>query len=182
MSLLSFLGTILTTVVGKSVLWPFPRLPQCREPYWWSWSFFGLTEDVCWVEDDCFSLDVSAEAELIDLFFSNSLSSVFAGLFPWRHLESILRVLEDNWSIVFVFTLAAFSTASSQKSRSRPRASKWVRAKGFRSFRKHWIMISLFGVAARSNSWRTACKCSRWAVYLRTSSCWCWESFLSFSQ
>ena len=180
MSLPSFLGTILTSVVGKLALRLYPRPLRRQETRWWSRFFLGLAKEVCWVEDDCFPLDMSIGAELIDLFFSKSLTSFFAGLFPQGHLESILQVLEDDWSIVFASMLTAFSTAFFQKSRSRPQTSNWARTEDFRSSKNYRIMISLFGVVAESNSWRTACKCFRGAVQLRTSSCWCWESLLSF--
>ena len=111
MSLLSFLETILTLVAGESMLRPYPHSLRRRESHWWSWSFFRLVEKVCWVEDDCFLLDVSARAELVNLFFPESLSSFFADLFLWRHLEFILRVLKNSWSIAFA---SIFSTASSK--------------------------------------------------------------------
>ena len=72
------------------------------------------------MKDDYFLLDVLAEAELVDLFFPESFSFLFTGLLPWEHLESILRMLEDDWSIAFASTLTAFSTASSQEFRSWP--------------------------------------------------------------
>ena len=112
------------------------------------------------MEEDCFPLDVSAEAESVDLFFE-SFSSFLAGLFPQGYLESISRILEEDCSNAFASALTAFSTASSQESRSLPRASNWARTEGLRPSRKYQIMISLFGVAAGSNSWRTACRCSR---------------------
>ena len=66
------------------------------------------------MEEDCFPLDMSAEGELVDLFFLlASFSSFLAGLFPLGHLESMLRVLAEDWSIAFVSALTAFSTASS---------------------------------------------------------------------
>ena len=48
------------------------------------------------MEDDCFSIDISARADLVNLFFLESFFSFFVGLFPQRHLESILWVLENN--------------------------------------------------------------------------------------
>ena len=76
------------------------------------------------MEEDCFPLDVSAEGESVDLFFPlESLSSFLAGLLPLGQLKSMLRVLVEDWSIAFASALTAFSTASSQESRSRPRAS-----------------------------------------------------------
>ena len=49
------------------------------------------------MEKDYFSLDVSAEGELVDLFFPlESLSSFLAGLFPLGHLESMSRVLAED--------------------------------------------------------------------------------------
>ena len=48
------------------------------------------------MEDDCFPLDVSAEAESVDLFFPESLSSFFAGLFSRGYLKSISWVLKDG--------------------------------------------------------------------------------------
>ena len=66
------------------------------------------------MEEDCFPLNVSAERESVDLFFPlESLSSFLAGLFPLGHLESMLRVLAEDWSIAFASALTAFSTASS---------------------------------------------------------------------
>ena len=124
---------------------------------------------------------MSARVELVDLFFPpESVSSFF--LFSWRHLESILRVLEEDCSIAFAFALTAFSTASFQKSRSRPRASNWARIEVLRLSRKYQIMISLFRMAARSKSRRTVSSCSRYAAQSRTSSSWCWESLWIFSQ
>ena len=65
------------------------------------------------MEDDCFPLDVSAETESVDLFFPlKSFSSFLAGLFPQGHLESMLRVLAEDYSNVFVSALTAFLTAS----------------------------------------------------------------------
>ena len=182
MSLFSFLGTILTPVAGESMLQPCPRFLRRRGPCWWFWFFFGFAEKVCWVENDCFPLDVLARTGLVDLFFLESLSSFFVGLFPQRHLESILQMLKDDWSIAFASALMVFSTASSQESRSRPWTSIWAWTEGFRPSRKYRIMISLFGAAAGSNSWKTAYRCSRWAVQSKTSSCWCWEFFLNFPQ
>ena len=135
------------------------------------------------MEKDSFLLDVSAEGELVDLFFLlESLSSFLASLFPLGHLESMSRVLAEDWSIAFASALTAFSTASSQESSSLPWASNWTRMEGLRPFQKYWIMISLFGAAAESNSLGTACKCFRWAIQSRTSSSWYWESFLIFPQ
>ena len=66
------------------------------------------------MEEDYFPLDVSAEEESVDLFFLlESFSSFLAGLFPLGHLESMLRVLAEDWSIAFTFALTAFSMASS---------------------------------------------------------------------
>ena len=49
------------------------------------------------MEDICFLLDMSVGAELIDLFFAlESFSSFLTSLFPWEHLESMLRVLEED--------------------------------------------------------------------------------------
>ena len=115
------------------------------------------------MEDDCFPLDVSAGVELVDLFFE-SFSSLLAALFPRGHLESMSRVLAGDCSDAFASALTAFSTASSQESRSLPRASNWARMEGLRPSRKYQIMISLLGVAAESNSWRTASKCSKCAA------------------
>ena len=76
------------------------------------------------MEDVCFPLDVSAGVELVDLFFPpESFSSFLAGLFSLGHLESMSRVLAEDWSIAFASALTAFSTASSQKFKSRPRVS-----------------------------------------------------------
>ena len=95
------------------------------------------------MEDNCFPLDMSAGVVLVDLFFPlESFSSFF--LFFRGHLESMLRVLEEDCSIDFASALTAFSTASSQESRSRPRASNWAWMEGLRSFRKYRIMISSF--------------------------------------
>ena len=124
------------------------------------------------MEDVCFPLDVSAGAESVDLFFPpESFSPFLASLFPLGHLESMLRVMEKDWSIAFVSALTAFSMASSQESRSRLRVSIWARTEGFRPSRKHRIMIRPVGAALGSNSRRTACRCSRWAAQSRTSSC-----------
>ena len=104
--------------------------------------------EICWVEEDYFLLDVSAEGESVDLFFLlESFSSFIVGLFFLGYPESMLRVLEGDWSITFAFALTAFSTTSFQEFRSWARASNWARIEGFRSFMKHWIMISSFGVA-----------------------------------
>ena len=76
------------------------------------------------MKDVCFPLDVLAGAESVDLFFPlESFSSFLAGLFPLGHLESMSRVLAEDWSIAFASALTAFSTASSQEFRSRPRVS-----------------------------------------------------------
>ena len=49
------------------------------------------------MEDICFSLDVSAGAESVDLFFPpESFFSFLAGLFPLGHLESMLRVMKKD--------------------------------------------------------------------------------------
>ena len=177
----SFLETILTSVAGESVLRPcLLRPPRRRRPRWWSWSFFGLKE-VCWVEEDCFLLDVSTKGELVDLFFPlESFPSFLLGLFPLGHLESMSRVLAEDWSIAFASTLTAFSMTSSQEFRSWLWTSIWARTEGFRPSRKYRIMIRSFGPAPGSNFWRPACSCSRWAAQLRTSSCRYWESLLSF--
>ena len=164
----------LTPIAGESLLRPcLCRLPWRQEPpCWWSWSFFGLAEEVCLVEKDCFLLDISAEGELIDLFFPPEFfSSFLVCLFPLKHLKSISRVLEKDSSIVFTSALMAFSMAFFQEFRLWARAFNLARTEGFRPFKKHQIMISSFGVASGSNFWRTACKCSRWAAQLRISSC-----------
>ena len=90
------------------------------------------------MEDICFPRDVLVGAELVDLFFpSKSFFSFLAGLFLRKHLESMLQVLEEDWSIAFVSALTAFSMASSQESRSQSRVSNWAQTEGFRSSRKH---------------------------------------------
>ena len=67
------------------------------------------------MEKDCVLLDVSAEGELVDLFFPlEFFSSFLVGLFPLRLLKSMSRVLEENWSFAFAFALTAFSTSSSK--------------------------------------------------------------------
>ena len=85
-----------------------------------------------------------------------SLSRVFFLLFcrlvPSGTLESISWVLEDDCSNIFAFALTAFSTASSQESSSRPRASNWAQMESLRVYQKYRIIISLFGVAAELNS------------------------------
>ena len=76
------------------------------------------------MEDVYYPQDVLVGAESVDLFFlPESFSSFLAGLFPWEHLESMSRVLEEDWSIAFASTLMAFSTAFFQKFRSQPRTS-----------------------------------------------------------
>ena len=66
------------------------------------------------MENDCFPLDMSAEAELVYLFFlPESFLSFLTGLFPWGHLESMSRVLEEDCSNAFTFALTVFLTASS---------------------------------------------------------------------
>ena len=76
------------------------------------------------MEEDCFSLDVSAKGELVDLFFlPESLSSFLASLFSWEHLESMSQILEVDCSNAFASALTAFSTASSQESWFQPRLS-----------------------------------------------------------
>ena len=66
------------------------------------------------MEDVCFPLDMSAGAELVDLFFPpESFSSFLATLFPLGHLESMSQIMEKDWSITFASALTAFSTASS---------------------------------------------------------------------
>ena len=97
-------------------------------------------------------MDVSAEGVLVDLVFLESFSSFFVGLFPWGHLKSILKVIEADCSNVLAFTLMVFSTASSQKSKSRPRVSNCAQIEGFRPSLKYRIIIFLSGVVARSNS------------------------------
>ena len=82
MSLPSFLGMILTPVAGELRLRPYFHFPRRWKPRWWSWSFFGLAEKVCWVEDNCFPLDISAEAESLDLFFPKFLSSFLRACSP----------------------------------------------------------------------------------------------------
>ena len=157
----------LTSVVGESwprlfLRWGLPR-----------WSFFGWAEEACWVEDVCFPLDVSAGAVLVDLFFPpESFSTFLADLFPWIYLESMSRILEKDWKIAFTFALTTFSMASSQEFISQLQVSNWAQIKGFRLTKKHQIMISSFGVAARLNSRKIACNCFRWAAQSRTSSCW----------
>ena len=103
------------------------------------------------MEDDCFSLDVSAGVDLVDLFFPPESFSFFFP-FPWGHLVSMLQVFEKDYSIAFASTLTAFLTASSQESRPWSWASNWARIEGLRPFRKYRIMIFSFGVAAGSNS------------------------------
>ena len=126
---------------------------------------------------------MSTRTESVDLFFPlEFFSSFLAGLFPRGHLESMSQVLAEDCSNAFASVLTAFLTASSQESRFLPWASNWARTESLRLFRKYWIMISSFGVAAGSNSRRTACRCSRWAAQSRTSSSWYWEFFLIFPQ
>ena len=115
--------------------------------------FFGLAKEVCWVEKNCFPLDVSIEGELVDLFFlSKSFSFFLIGLFSWGHLESMSRILEEDYNNAFASPLTAFSTASFQESWFWPRLSNWARTEGFRSSWKCWILITSFGVAVGSNS------------------------------
>lgn len=114
----------------------------------------------------------SAEGKLVDLVFSESFSSFLAGLFPWEHLESILWVLEDDCSNVFTSALTAFSTASFQESKSRPRTSNWAQTESFKPSQKYRIMISSFGIVVGLNSWKTSCRCSKWTAQLRASSSW----------
>ena len=71
------------------------------------------------MEDNCFPLDVSAGVNSVDLFFE-SFSSLLVGLFPQEHLESMSQVLAGDCSNAFASALTAFSTASSQESRSLP--------------------------------------------------------------
>ena len=59
----------------------------------------------------------------MNLGFPESYSSIFTGLIFWGHFESILRMLEDDWSIAFTFVLTAFLMASFQESSSRLWAS-----------------------------------------------------------
>ena len=119
----------------------------------------------------------------MDLFFiSESFSSFLAGRFPREHRESMSRILEEDCNNAFTSTLTVFSTASSQESWFRPRVSNWARMEGLRPSWKYRIMVSLFRVAAGSNSRRTACRYSRWAAQSRTSSSWCWKSLLIFPQ
>ena len=120
---------------------------------------------------ELFSTDVSAEGESIDLFFPpESFSSFLTGLFPWGHLESMSQILKEDYSNAFASALTAFLTASSQESLFRPRVSNWARTEGLRLSRKYWILVSSFGMAAESNSRKTACRYSRWAAQSRTSS------------
>ena len=157
---------------GVGVMNLSPRLLWRQGRRWWFWSFFGLAEEVCWVEEDCFPLNVSAEGESVDLFFLlESFSSFLVGLFPLGHFKSMLRVLAQDYSITFVSALTAFFTTSFQEFKSGLGVSIWARIEGFRSCKKHQIMIRSFGVVPGSNSWRTACRYSRWAAQLRTSSC-----------
>ena len=61
------------------------------------------------MEENCFLLDVSAEGELVDLFFPpESFFSFLVGRFPRGHRESMLRILEEDCSNAFVSTLTAF--------------------------------------------------------------------------
>ena len=162
----------LTPVAGEFLPCPLPH----RGP-----SFFGWAEEVRWVEDDCFPLDVSARVESIDVFFlPESLSFFSAGLFSRRHLESMSRVLAGDCNDALASALMAFLTASSQESRSLPRASNWTRIESFRPSQKYRIMISSLGVAIGSNSWRTASRCSRYAAQSRTFFSRCWTSCLIF--
>ena len=86
------------------------------------------------MENNYFPLDISAGAELVDLFFPESFSSFFADLFPRRHLESISQVLENDWSNVFASTLTVFSTNFFQKFSSQPHASNWAWIESLRPF------------------------------------------------
>ena len=54
----------------------------------------------------------SAERKSADLVLPESFSSFLASLFSWGHLESILWVLEDDCSNVFISALTIFSTTS----------------------------------------------------------------------
>ena len=172
----------LTPVAGELWLQLCPCLLRRRKPCWWSQSFFRLMEEVCWVKNNCYLLNMSARAESLNLFFLPEFFSFLAGLFSWGYLESISRVLEDDCSNAFAFVLTAFSTTSSQKSKFRPRVSNWAQTEGLRPFQNYRIMISLFGVAIGSKPWRTAYRYSRWAAQLRTSSRWYCKSFLIFPQ
>lgn len=64
------------------------------------------------MENNYFLLDVSARAESMDFFFPEFFFCFFMGMFPWGHLESILRVLEDDCRNVFAFVLIVFSMVS----------------------------------------------------------------------
>ena len=101
------------------------------------------------MENDCFLLDVLARTESMDLFFPPEFfSSFLAGLFPCGHLESMARVLAEDYSNAFASPLTAFLSASFQESKSLSRVSNWAQTEGLRPSRKYRIMISLFGVAA----------------------------------
>ena len=99
MSHSSFLKTILTPVIGESVLRPCFRLLQRQKSCWWSWSCLGLAENVCWAEDDCFPRNVSVRAKLVHLFFLKFLSFFFMAVpprTPWVHIVDTRRWLEHH--------------------------------------------------------------------------------------
>lgn len=63
-------------------------------------------------------LGILAEGELVDLFFPESLSFFFAGLYPRKYLTSVFEISEDSYNNGFAFALIVFLTVLSQKSSS----------------------------------------------------------------
>lgn len=61
----------------------------------------------------CFLLNTSVRGILVDLFFLEFLYSIFASLYPWRHLASIFWMPESSYSNVIASILMAFLIAFS---------------------------------------------------------------------
>ena len=168
----------LTLVAG--VFWPWP---YCRSPLWQEQLFCSFLG--CAGKDWVPLNNALAEGFWEDLFFLKSLkslSSFLIGCWPRGHRESISLVPDRAWRLALASASTVLSITSSQESRSRSLTSNWAQMEGRRSSRKYRIMVSLFGAATESNSWRTAYKCSKYAAQSRTSSCLYWESLLTLAQ
>lgn len=115
-------------------------------------------------------IDISEGEISSDLFFLKSLSSFFAGLYPWKYLALISHVLKSSCSNAFTSASTVFLMASSQKSSSQLQGSNYTQMEDLRSFRKYQIKISLLGAVIESNFFKTTCKYSQYTTLSKTFS------------
>ena len=141
LALYSDLGdTCLSNVFSNSrwSTWTGTCLSYLFRPFWWR-RHLHLLQKICDYNSfnyrgaknllgpgfSCLSgwylvLDISTKGVSVDLVLSKSFSSIFVGLFSWRHLKSILQILKNDCNNAFASALTAFLMVFFQESSSWP--------------------------------------------------------------